>query len=64
MDITINHTSSNGQAHTATVQRIVYLPQEHKLRIAAGFGPQDFDLADDHPLAVALAAFVAEQFPA
>lgn len=63
MDIAINHTGHDGQAHTATVQRVVYLPQESKLRIAAGFGPQDFDLPDEHPLAVALAAFVAEQFP-
>lgn len=64
MEITINHSGPNGPAREATVLRIVYLPKEAKLRIAAGFGPQDFDLADDHPLAVSLAAFVAEQYPA
>jgi hypothetical protein len=63
MNITINHTV-NGEQRAANVLRVVYLPQESKLRVAAGFGPQDFDLADEHPLAVALAAFVAEQLPA
>lgn len=62
MDITINHTGPNGQTRTVSVQRIVYLPQERTLRVAAGFGPQEFEIADDHPIAVALQAFVAEKF--
>lgn len=64
MDITINHTGPNGQARQATVQRIVYLPKERTLRVAAGFGPQEFEIADDHPIAVALQAFIAEKFSA
>lgn len=62
MQITIPHQTTDG-VENATVMRVAYVPNAQQLIVMAGFGPQTHNLPDDHPLALALEAFVKEKYP-